>query len=129
MSTAEGAAEGATHDTSTAEGATHATARGTAVVVRYRTTPEAAERNQALVRQVFAELNRERPEGLRYAAFRLADGVSFVHVVSIEGDTDPLSRSAAFAEFRRGLGDRLAGPPEPSSATLVGSYRFAQDGA
>jgi hypothetical protein len=99
-------------------------ARSTAVVVRYQTRPEAAERNQDLVCQVFAELNRERPDGLRYAAFRLADGVSFVHVVSVEGDADPLTRSAAFAEFQRELPDRLAGPPTPSLATLVGSYRF-----
>jgi hypothetical protein len=104
-------------------------AQGTAVVVRYQTKPEAAERNQDLVRQVFAELGRERPDGLRYATFRLADGVSFVHVVFVEGDADPLSRSAAFAEFQRELPDRLAEPPTRSRATLVGSYRFGKEGA
>jgi hypothetical protein len=96
-----------------------------AVVVRYETrSDDAANENEKLVRQVFEELNRERPEGLRYAAFRLADGVGFVHVVTVEGDSDPLTTSAAFAEFQSRLGERLAGPPERTAATLVGSYRF-----
>jgi hypothetical protein len=95
-----------------------------AAVVRYDTNPDAVEDNERLVREVFTELNRERPAGLRYAAFRLSDSSTFVHVVIVEGDPDPLARSAAFAEFQAGLPDRLAGPPWPAPATLVGSYRF-----
>ena len=33
---------------------------------------------------VYEELHRVRPAGLRYATFRLDDGVSFVHLVSYE---------------------------------------------
>ena len=44
------------------------------VVVRYRTRPERADENQALVEKVFAELAASRPDGLRYATFRLAVG-------------------------------------------------------
>lgn len=95
-----------------------------AAVVRYETRSDAADENEKLVRQVFDELNRERPEGLRYTAIRLADGVGFVHLVIVEGDRDPLSSSAAFAEFRSRLADRLVGPPERTPATVVGSYRF-----
>jgi hypothetical protein len=47
-----------------------------AKVIRYRTKPERAEENEHLIRDVFAELAEENPEGLRYAAFRLADGVT-----------------------------------------------------
>jgi quinol monooxygenase YgiN len=93
-------------------------------IVRYRTRPEAAEENQRLVEKVFAELSADDPGGLRYATFRLADGVSFVHVVVHEGDDDPLGDSAAFAAFQQGIGDRVTGPPEAEVATLVGSYRF-----
>ena len=53
-------------------------------IVRYRTKPERAEENQALIEKVFSELSTDRPAGLRYASFRLADGVSFVHVASVE---------------------------------------------
>ncbi|HZE31310.1 MAG TPA: hypothetical protein VE198_07720 [Actinoallomurus sp.] len=93
-------------------------------IVRYRTRPEAAEENQRLVEKVFAELGAEDPGGLRYATFRLADGVSFVHVVVHEGDENPLGDSAAFAAFQQGIGDRVSEPPNAEEATLVGSYRF-----
>ena len=96
---------------------------GRSMVVRYRTRPDAADENQRLVSAVLAELAAEDPGGVHYAAFRLADGVSFVHVVSYDGDDDPLSRSPAFAEFQRGIGDRLADRPEAAEATPIGSYR------
>ena len=93
-------------------------------IVRYRTRPEAAEENQRLVEQVFAELGASDPGGLRYATFRLADGVSFVHVVVYEGEGNPLGDSAAFAAFQQGIADRVTEPPNAEEATLVGSYRF-----
>jgi quinol monooxygenase YgiN len=93
-------------------------------IIRYRTRPEAAEENQRLVEKVFAELGAEDPGGLRYATFRLADGVSFVHIVVHEGEEDPLGASSAFAAFQQGIGERVSGPPEAQEATLVGSYRF-----
>ncbi len=95
-------------------------------VVRYRTKPDAAEENQALIERVFGELDTGRPDGLRYASFRLADGVSFVHVASIETDdgTNPLTSISAFSEFVRDIGDRLEEGPSALDATVVGSYRF-----
>jgi hypothetical protein len=95
----------------------------TMVVVRYETRGEAAEENERLVRRVFAELAEQRPDGLRYATFRLADGVSFVHLAVVEGEENPLSGSAAFADFQKGIGERLADGPDRAEATLVGSYR------
>ncbi|MEU4547321.1 hypothetical protein [Nonomuraea dietziae] len=96
-------------------------------VVRYETRAEAAEENQRLVRQVFAQLNEDRPDGLCYATFRLADGVSFVHVGVVEGETNPLVELAAFAEFQKAIGERLVAPLDRSDATLVGSYRILAD--
>ncbi|WP_409494794.1 hypothetical protein [Amycolatopsis sp. cmx-11-12] len=93
-------------------------------VMRYQTKPEAADQNEQLVAKVFAELAEKKPAGLRYASFRLADGVTFVHIVSTEGDGDPLSDIAAFKEFRRNFNDRVVGEPERSSGELVGSYEF-----
>jgi hypothetical protein len=92
------------------------------VIVRYRTRPEAADENQRLVERVYAQLAAEDPGGLRYATFRLADGVTFVHVSVVEGDVNPLSRSSAFAEFQRGIAERCVEPPALSEVTLVGSY-------
>jgi hypothetical protein len=99
------------------------------VVVRYRTEPDRAAENQALVEQVFAELAKEQPDGLRYATFRLADGVSFVHVAEVDtaDGTNPLSHIAAFGEFQREIPDRLVEGPDVADATIVGSYGFGFD--
>jgi hypothetical protein len=91
-------------------------------VIRYRTRPDRADENEDLIRAVFAELAERDPGGLRYTAFRLADGVSFLHVALLDGEENPLSTSAAFAEFQAGLADRCAEGPVPSDATAVGSY-------
>ena len=93
-------------------------------LVRYTTRPDTAEENQRLIEQVFAELRATGPVGLRYATFRLDDGVTFVHVVGLDGDVDPLRRTAAFGEFQTGIRRRVAGQIEPAEATLVGAYRF-----
>jgi hypothetical protein len=95
-----------------------------ATVVRYTTTPEAADENQRLVQAVYAELAAADPGTIQYATFRLDDGVSFVHVAIRDPDDNPLSRSAAFAAFQAGLMDRCAVPPAPAGATVVGSYGF-----
>ena len=94
------------------------------VVVRYKVKPERAEENQQLVERVFAELAATDPGGIEYACFRLADGVSFVHVASVAGDdeSNPLRAVAAFAEFTKDIGERCEVAPEGQNATLVGSY-------
>ena len=96
-------------------------------VIRYRTKPERADENEHLVRAVYAELADAKPEGMRYATFRLEDGVSFLHVAVFDGDDNPLSRSAAFAEFQSGIQDRCVEGPTPADAGVVGSYGFGID--
>jgi hypothetical protein len=98
-------------------------------IVRYRTKADRADENQKLVASVFAELETRRPAGLHYASFRLADGVSFVHVARVETDdgSNPLTETPAFAEFVREIADRCVDGPEASGATLVGSYPVAPD--
>jgi hypothetical protein len=93
-------------------------------VIRYTTKSERAEENERLVRAVFAELSQGSGEGLRYAVFRLEDGVSFVHVAVFDGQESPLSTSTAFAEFQSGIAERCDEGPVAADATLVGSYRF-----
>ena len=51
-------------------------------MVRYRTSGAHADANQALVRAVFDDLRASAPQGLRYASYRLADGVTFVHIAT-----------------------------------------------
>ncbi|MGD0312564.1 MAG: hypothetical protein ABSC90_08885 [Acidimicrobiales bacterium] len=94
----------------------------TSVVVRYTTRPERADENERLIRAVFAELADTHPEGFRYVATRLSDGVSFVHVATLDGGVNPLDGSPAFATFLAGIGDRCVDPPEATQGTAVGLY-------
>jgi hypothetical protein len=95
----------------------------TTKVIRYRTKPEHADENELLIREVFAELAEHDPgSGFHYAAFRLEDGVSFVHVAVLDGEENPLTSSAAFAAFQSGIGGRCAEGPVPADASMVGSY-------
>jgi hypothetical protein len=95
-----------------------------AKVIRYTTKPECADDNEQLVRDVFAELSNGSTAQLRYAVFRLDDGVSFVHVAVLEGDENPLSTSAAFAEFQSGIRERCVEGPAAADSRIIGSYRF-----
>lgn len=94
------------------------------IVVQYQTRPDAADENQRLLEQVYAQLAREVPGGLRYATFRLADGVTFISIIIAEGEVSPLLQMSAFEEFQREVSERCVEPPQPSGASLVGSYRF-----
>jgi quinol monooxygenase YgiN len=91
-------------------------------VIRYTTKPERADENEALVRGVFEELAANDPGGLRYATFRLNDGVSFVHVAFVDGERNPLDDSTAFQAFTAAIADRVAEGPVVRDATVVGSY-------
>jgi hypothetical protein len=91
-------------------------------VVRYRTSPEAADENARLVAAVYAALAEVDPGDFRYTTYRLADGVTFVHVAHQSGPTNPLSGLPAFAEFQKDLASRCVEMPQPSAATVVGSY-------
>lgn len=96
------------------------------VMVRYTVKPERAAENERLVRAVYEELERTAPAGLRYATFRLADGVSFVHLASTETEdgSNPLADVQAFKEFQAGVRDRCAEPPVVTELAEIGSYRF-----
>jgi hypothetical protein len=96
------------------------------VMVRYQVKPDQVEANEALVRAVFEELERERPEGFGYATFKLDDGVSFVHIVDERGgdDKNSLSDVKAFAKFREAIRDRCDEPPVATGLNEIGSFRF-----
>ncbi|MEV8513822.1 hypothetical protein [Dactylosporangium sp. NPDC051484] len=95
-----------------------------AFVVRYEMRPDSADENQRLIENVFAELAQKQPDGIRYASFRLDDGVTFVHVGISSDDSNALGETAAFQEFQKAFGERAATKPVASGAQVVGSYGF-----
>jgi hypothetical protein len=94
------------------------------VMVRYRVRPDRVAENEELVRAVYEELASMQPDGLRYATYRLADGVTFVHVAE-HAEDNPLRQVAAFQRFQEGIRERCDEPPVVTEAHEVGSYRAA----
>lgn len=97
------------------------------VMVRYRVKLDKVEENEELVRGVYAELAASRPEGLRYATFKLPDGVTFVHLAEHDED-NPLPKLESFKAFQAGLGERCDEPPAPARLDEIGSYRMFGEG-
>jgi hypothetical protein len=75
-------------------------------IVRYKVNGDQAEENKAYIRAVFEELDANKPEGLRYVSFCLADGVTFVHIAVVEAEDGENPLQVA------------------SSADIIGSYRL-----
>lgn len=99
------------------------------VIVRYRVKPDRVAENEELVRGVYDELHRSQAAGIRYATFRLDDGMSFVHLASTETEDgrNPLSDLPAFKRFQENLGDRCDDAPVVTELREIGSYRFFAD--
>jgi hypothetical protein len=101
------------------------------VMVRYKLKPDRVAENEELVRGVYGELARTEPAGLRYATFRLDDGVSFVHLAmtdTVDGKS-PLSRVKAFKAFQRDIDDRCEEAPVVTDLREIGSFRLFEGGA
>jgi len=93
-------------------------------LIRYKTKPEASDRNAELVSAVFAELKAAGPQGIRYLTLRLDDD-TFIHLVeTAEDGASPLTKLAAFQDFQSGIRERCAEPPLVRQATIVGNYRM-----
>jgi hypothetical protein len=94
-------------------------------LIRYRTHTDSADENQQAVEAVFAELSKNSPAGLRYAALRAPDA-TFYHLVMAETETTPLTALDSFRRFREGLPARCAEPPSSVDPVLVGDYRMVR---
>ena len=95
-------------------------------MVSYQLKPERVAENERLAAAVYDALREARPSGLRYATFKLADGVSFMHVVAhAEADgSNALTSLPAFKAFSAEVRDRCVEPPRRVELTEIGSYGF-----
>jgi hypothetical protein len=95
-------------------------------MIRYKLKADRVAENERYVRAVYEELRRLEPRGLRYATFRLGDGVSFVHLVSYEDEDSArvLSALSAFKAFTAGIKDRCDELPVTDELKEIGSYGF-----
>jgi len=95
-------------------------------MVSYKLKPDRVAENERLARAVYDALAQARPAGLRYATFRLGDGLSFVHLVSHEevDGGNALTALPAFKAFSAGIKERCDEPPVRVDLTEIGSYGF-----
>jgi hypothetical protein len=94
------------------------------VLVRYKVKPECVADNEELVRAVYTELDVTQPEGLRYATFKLEDGVSFAHLAITADGSNPLAQVPAFRRFQERIAERCEEQPVVSTMSEIGSFRL-----
>ena len=92
------------------------------VIVRYKVKPEHVAENERLVRAVYEELSHVKPDGFRYATYRLDDGVTFVHLAQSDHERAPLPELKAFQRFQEDILARCDEPPVVTRAETIGSY-------
>lgn len=94
-------------------------------LLRYKVKPEHAAENEQLVRAVFDEIHRARPEGIRYSTFLLDDGLTFVNIVATETSNGlaPLGQLQAYERIQHGKYDRFDEPPQVTELHELGTYR------
>jgi len=92
------------------------------VLIRYTVRREELATHLEQVREVYADLERLRPDGLGYATYQLDDEVSFLEVLTGDAGPEPLTASAAFRRFRSALDDRCQHKPELVEVHQVGAF-------
>lgn len=93
------------------------------IMLRANIKPEKLTEAEAEVHKVFAAIQQAQPSGVRYASSKTADG-SFVVILQLESEQNPLVSLPEFKIFQEKLKDFLAGRPTQESLEVVGSYRL-----
>ena len=94
------------------------------VMVTYKVKADKAEENEMLIKQVFKQLLKQLPEGIQYSAYKLSDGVSFVHIASFEDAMADImfTELPAFKAFRVAIKDRCEEQPVSIYVEELGAY-------
>jgi hypothetical protein len=95
------------------------------MLVRQKVKDGSVEEAEAAARELFATLDRVRPEGLRYASTRVVDSSTFVILTELaEGIEDPRTAIPEFLGFLEQLKGLVDGPPVIERLDVVGSYNL-----
>jgi hypothetical protein len=97
----------------------------TVLTVRATLKEEHVDEAVAAVKRMFAAIEREGLEGIRYASIKLQDGVTFVALLEVEdGVENPLADLPEAQEFYASLPGWYAEPPEVGPGTVIGTHRL-----
>src|SRR4029453_9503580 len=83
------------------------------------------EQAEAAARELFATLERVRPEGIRYASTRVTDSSTFVALLELaDGTENPLREIPEYTAFREQRKGWVDGPPVIEQLDVVASYNL-----
>lgn len=93
-------------------------------IIRYKLKSDRVAENEERIKAVFRQIHDKKPAGVRYAVYKLTDGVSFVHMISYETEAahQNFTKLSAFQEFQAQARDRFEELPLASDAEEIGSY-------
>ena len=95
------------------------------MVLRQKVKEGTAEEAAAATREMFATLDRVRPEGLRYASTRIVDSSTFVALWELaDGIEDPRPAIPEYLRYMERIKDWVDGPPVIEHLEVVASYNL-----
>jgi hypothetical protein len=95
------------------------------IMVCQKVKDESVEEAEAAARDLFATLERVRPDGVRYASTRVVDSSTFVILTELaDGTEDPRPAIPEFLRFLEQLKGWVDGPPVIEHLDVVGSYNL-----
>jgi len=90
-------------------------------MIRAEVKDECLADAEAAARTMFAAIDAARPDGVKYASSRVG-GNTFVVLLQLDGEENPLTAIPEFREFQAALPQYLAGPPVVEQLDVLGSY-------
>jgi hypothetical protein len=95
------------------------------MMVHAKVKPEFVDDVEEAAQKMFAAIDAVQLKGIKYAAGRLPDGVTFVALLALDDATEnPLAAMPEFREFQEHLVDWRAEAPVVEPVTIVGSYNL-----
>ncbi len=93
-------------------------------IIRYKLKSDRVAENEERIKAVFRQIHDKKPAGVRYAVYKLADGVSFVHMITYDPEAahQPVTNRSAFQEVPAQARDRFEELALASDAEDIGSY-------
>jgi hypothetical protein len=94
------------------------------LMTRSKVKAEQVAEVEAGIKRLVPALQQAQLEDIRYAWFRLADGVTYVVLVEYEGGGNPAANLPEYQAFMEILKASIDVPPTTEPLTVSGSYRF-----
>jgi quinol monooxygenase YgiN len=94
-------------------------------IIQYTVKEGRATQNEDLIRDVFAQLQENKPDGMEYVVYKTGES-SFMHMISFDNEevNAAFTEMPAFKAFRAELKERIETPPARTEVSRVGNYKL-----